>query len=181
VILPFTPTWTKVDALPEGFERFDYLFDKDVEKEWKKGYDGLNEGRKTAVRFRWLIRELNNGGLEQYFWNFTGGYTAETIQDLRTIGHEPASIILRDASEKLFGESDAPPETGLRRAAIEASYGTHPFNDDDDAERLATLRGKEDLTNETRALRAHQQQIVVAMVNWMRANAAHFTHIRGLG
>ncbi|MEZ5299507.1 MAG: DUF4375 domain-containing protein [Verrucomicrobiales bacterium] len=76
--LPFTPTWAKATA-EQGFGQFYYIFDKDVEKEWKewkKGYEQLNEGRQMAVRFWWLTAELSNGGLDQYFWNSSGDFAS---------------------------------------------------------------------------------------------------------
>lgn len=179
--LPFTPTWAKVASQKEGFGQFHYIFDKDVEKEWKKGYDQLNMGRQMAVRFWWLTAELNNGGLDQYFWNSSGDFASGTIDDLRRIGHEPAAEILANASRKLFGDSEPPRETLPRREAIEAYYGTHPFNDDDDRERLAILEGKTNLDQETRQLDAIQKDIAVALVTWMQANRCEFTHIKDNG
>ena len=179
--LPFTPTWAKVASQKEGFGQFHYIFDKDVEKEWKKGYDQLNMGRQMAVRFWWLTAELNNGGLDQYFWNSSGDFASDMIDDLRRIGHDPASEILANASRKLFGDSEPPRETLPRRETIEAYYGTHPFNDDDDRERLAILEGKTHLDQETRHLDAIQKDIAVALVTWMQVNRSEFTHIKDTG
>lgn len=175
---PFTPTWDKAASQKEGFGQFHYIFDKDVEKEWKKGYDQLNQGRQMAVRFWWLIAELNNGGLDQYFWNSSGDFAPDTIDDLKRIGHDSAAEILMQASRKLFGDSGCPRETQSRRAAIEAHYGTHPFNDDDDRERLAILGGKENLNNETRQLDKIKKDLAAALVRWMQSNESHFTHIK---
>lgn len=179
--LPFTPTWAKVASQKEGFRQFHYIFDMDVEKEWKKGYDQLNMGRQMAVRFWWLTAELNNGGLDQYFWNSSGDFALDTIVDLRRIGQESAAEILVNASRKLFGDSGPPRETLPRRAAIEDHYGTHPFNDDDDRERLAILEDKANVIQETRQLDAIQKDIAIALVTWMRANRSEFTHIKDNG
>ena len=176
--LPFAPTWDKVASRKEGFRQFQYIFDKDVEKEWKKGYAGLNQGRQMAVRFWWLVSELNNGGLDQYFWNSSGDFASDTIDDLRRIGQDPAADVLQRASRKLFGDSEVPRETAARRIAMERHYGTHPFNDDDDKERLAVLEGKENLELETRELDELQRQMVVALVAWMRTNQGQFTRIQ---
>ncbi|WP_193215112.1 DMP19 family protein [Luteolibacter marinus] len=179
--IPFTPTWAKVESLREGFGQFRYIFDKDVEKEWKKGYDQLNVGRQMAVRFWWLTSELNNGGLDQYFWNSSGDFASDTIADLRRIGYESAAEILVSASQKLFGDPGPPRETLLRRAAIEDHYGTHPFNDDDDRERLAMLEDKVSLVRETRQLDSIQKDVAIALVTWMRVNRSEFTHIKDTG
>lgn len=179
--LPFTPTWTKVASLKKGFGQFHYIFDKDVEKEWKKGYDQMNEGRQMAVRFRCLTAELNNGGLDQYFWNSSGDFAPDTIDDLKRIGQESAAQVLIGASRKLFGNSGSPRQTLPRRAAIEAHYGTHPFNDDDDPERLAVLEDKANLDQETRQLDVLQNDMAIALVDWMHANQSQFSHIKSTG
>ena len=176
--LPFTPTWEKAAAREGGFDQFRYIFEKDVRKEWERGYGQLNEGRRMAVRFWWLIAELNNGGLDQYFWNFSGEFAAETVEDLKRIGQEPAATILLQASKKLFGDAPVPSETRQRRRAIETYYGTHPFNDDDDNARLTHLEDKEDLTTETRQLDGLRESMAIAIVAWMRANQSQFSHIK---
>jgi hypothetical protein len=179
MILPFTATWKKAAGLQNGRQKFHYIFEKDVEKEWAKhSYDGLNEGRKMAVRFYWLKAELNNGGLDQYFWNSSGGFAADTILDLRRIGQSQAADILSKASQKLFGEAESPADTSVRRQSIESHYGTHPFNDDDDQERLAVLTGKENLDTETRELAGLMKQVTEALVQWMFANKGQFTRLK---
>lgn len=178
-MLVFTPTWQKFDIKAPGFEQFRYLFKKDVEPEWAKSkYDGLNEGRKMAVRFYWFTAELNNGGLSQYFWNFSGEFAADQITDLKKIGCSAESDILSAACRKLFGSTAPPTNPTKRRTQIQAYYGTHPFNDDDDKERLSQLESKDDLTSETDQLDDAQKAMATALCSWFRANTHFFTRLK---
>jgi len=182
MILPFTATWAKAAAQKKGSRQFLYIFEKDVSKEWrKKTYGDLNEGRKMAVRFYWMNAELQNGGLDQYFWNSSGGFARASIQDLRRIGQDHAADILSEASKKLFGDAGAPADTAARRKAIEGYYGTHPFNDDDDEARLAVLGEKANLEAETRALDDLMEQVMESLAEWMFANKGQFTRIKESG
>lgn len=175
----FAPSWRKFDAEPAGFRQFDYLSDKDVRPEWSRaGYSGLNEGRKMAVRFYWFTAELNNGGLPQYFWNSSGAFTSEQIADFQLIGCPEAASVLSTAARKVFGTSPPPVDTAERRHQIDSYYGTHPFNDDDDQERLATLQHKDDLRQETDQLGGQKKKLAVALCTWCRANPQYFTRLR---
>lgn len=127
-MIGFSPTWQKLEAKAAGFEQFRYLFDKDVEPEWAKTkYDGLNEGRKMAVRFYWIRAELNNGGLQQYFWNSSGDFTSEQIADLEVMDCHAEADVLKTASIKVFDTSTPPSNTTERRILIQSYYGTPPF------------------------------------------------------
>jgi hypothetical protein len=177
-MIGFTPTWQKFDAKAAGFEQFRYLFDKDVQPEWTKlKYDGLNEGRKMAVRFYWFTAELNNGGLPQYFWNSSGDFITDQLADLDKIGCQAESRILSDATHKIFGSGAPSTNTTERRTQIQSYYGTHPFNDDDDRERLSQLEDKDDLRSETDLLTDVQKSIAKAMCAWFRSNTHFFTRL----
>ena len=178
-MIGFSPTWQKFEAKASGFEQFRYLFDKDVETEWAKAkYAGLNEGRKMAVRFYWFRAELNNGGLPQYFWNSSGDFTWDQIADLEEMGCHAEAEILKTASIKVFGTEAPPTNTSERRSLIQSHYGTHPFNDDDDRERLAQLKNKDDLSLETSLLADAQKAMTKALCTWCRANQHFFTRIK---
>lgn len=175
----FAPSWRKFDAEPVGFRQFNYLSDKNVSPEWgRAGYSGLNEGRKMAVRFYWFTAELNNGGLPQYFWNSSGAFTAEQIADFQRIGCPKAASVLAAAAQKIFGTTSPPVDTAERRQQIDSYYGTHPFNDDDDQERLTPLQDKDDLRQESNQLASLQKEIAVALCTWFRANPQYFTRLR---
>lgn len=175
---PFTPTWQKFASLQGAWQQFQYIEDKDVRKEWRKGYGQLNQGRQMVVRFYWLNAEVSNGGLDQYFWNSSGDFAQDTVRDLQIIGQPAAAEILERASRKLFGDAGAPMETGARRELILNYYGTHPFNDDGDQERLAIFLSKENLEAETREIYELQPGMKDAMAAWMGENRHWFTRIR---
>ena len=176
---PFSPTWAKAESHRPGFAQFYYLFDKDVRVEWERaGYAVLNHGRRFAIQVYWLMVELNNGGLEQYFWNSSGDFAEETIRELKCMGQSQAAEILQRAAVRLMGSSDMITDTNARRALIRERLGTHPFNDDDDEERLALLVGKSDLRTETRELDNIQTDVITAVVIWMRSNSKLFDHIK---
>lgn len=178
-MIGFSPTWQKFEAKAAGFEQFRYLFDKDVEPEWARTkYDGLNEGRKMAVRFYWFKAELNNGGLPQYFWNSSGDFASDQIADLEKIDCHAEAEILKTASIKVFGTEAPPTNTTERRNIIQSYFGTHPFNDDDDQDRLAQLKDKDDLSHETRLLDDTQKAVTKALCAWFRANRHFFTRIK---
>lgn len=175
----FSPTWKKFESQDEGFGQFDYLFQKDVEPEWEKqNYSGLNEGRQMAVRFYWFTAELNHGGLRQYLWNSSGEFAADQIQDLTKIGCLDASAALSSACQKIFGPESPPADTQERRKRIQEHHGTHPFNDDDDRERLSLMKNKDDLRSETDLLDEAQQSIAAALCSWFRDHPHFFTHLK---
>lgn len=178
-MIGFAPTWRKFDAKAPGFEQFNYLFDKDARPEWAKSkYAGLNEGRKMAVRFYWFKAELNNGGLPQYFWNSSGDFAADQISDLEKISCHTESGILSAASRKLFSSVSPPTNTTERRTQIRTYYGTHPFNDDDDQERLLHLVGKDDLSSESDHFQNGLKDVAKALCVWFRSNTHFFTRIK---
>lgn len=175
----FSPTWHKFDSEPVGFRQFRYLFDMDVRPEWRQAtYPNLNEGRKMAVRFYWFTAELNNGGLPQYFWNSSGEFTADQIADFSAVGCFEAARVLASASQKVFGTTRPPIATPERRVRIEEYYGTHPFNDDDDRERLSALDEKDDLRAETNQLDDLQKEAAAALCSWFRGNPHYFERLR---
>jgi hypothetical protein len=176
---PFQPTWKKAESCKPGFGQFDYLMDKDVRREWGRvGYAGLNPGRQLAVHFYWLMAELDNGGLVQYFWNSSGDFAEATITALKQIGQTRPAEILEQAAIRLLGRAERISDTGERRAMIVERLGTHPFNDDDDQERLALLSGKVNLEVETRDLRNLVIPMIIAVFGWMRSNPSYFDHIK---
>lgn len=158
------PTWQEFDSEPDGFDRFYYVFDHDVEIEWKRsGFDGLNEGRKMAIRFYWFAAELNNGGLEQYFWNSSGDFAADQIADFRKIGCDQYAHLLQTCSRMLFNK-DIPSQDGdERRTAIQSLYKNDPDR-------------KDVLDAESRLFDDAQQSLAAAMASWFRTHPEHFTN-----
>ena len=159
------PTWNEFDLEPDGFDRFYYVFDQDVEIEWgRSGFDALNEGRKMAIRFYWFAAELNNGGLEQYFWNSSGDFAADQIADFRTIGCDQYADLLQACCRKLFN-SDIPSRNGdERRTFIQALYKS-------DSSR------KDELRAESRLFDDAQQSLAAAFAAWFRTHPEYFSNL----
>lgn len=185
----FTPSWQKFDRQPEGLPRLSYLFAKDVEPEWRKAtYPNLNEGRRMAVRFYWFTSELNNGGLQHYFWNPSGKFAADQIQDFFEIGCPNAGNILTSATRKLFGTSIPAVDITERRRQIDASYVPHLDDEDDhhhddddhdhDHDQLSLLSDKDDLKEETEELQQLEKTLAMGLCSWFRANPQYFTRLQ---
>lgn len=175
----FSPTWKKFEAKNSAWDQQLYLMDKDVKPEWRRaGYPALNEGRKMAVRFYWFCAELENGGLVQYFWNSSGEFAGGQAADFAAVGLSEAAAVLTQASIKLFGAESPPASSAERRSLMNQYYGTHPFNDDDDSERLGALRNRDTLDEETEQLRNRMLDMYVAYSTWCSAHARYFTRLK---
>lgn len=159
------PTWQEFDSEPDGFDRFYYVFDQDVEMEWERsGFDGLNEGRKMAIRFYWFAAELNNGGLEQYFWNSSGDFAADQIADFRKIGCDHYADLLQTCSRTLFHTDIPSQDGGERRTAIQALHKNDPAR-------------KNVLDAESRLFDDTQQSLAAALAAWFRTHPEYFTNL----
>lgn len=65
-------------------------------------------------RILWLLIEVNNGGMDQYFHNSSGEFAGETVADLQLIG-APKTAELIERGCKLFPEGKPAKDTELRR------------------------------------------------------------------
>lgn len=86
-----------------------------------------------------FIMEVNNGGVVQYFWNFSGEDAEDLLEDLKELGMVELRDAMAAARTEIFG-GPVPTNIDARREAMDAYFGTHPYNDDDDYERLAAMR-----------------------------------------
>lgn len=67
-----------------------------------------------------LIGEVFNGGFEQYFYNSSGAYYAETLQALKELKAFKSLELLESAKVTLFGSLDVPSDQGLRFAILKS-------------------------------------------------------------
>ena len=67
-----------------------------------------------------LEREVNNGGLHQFFTNSPGQYARETIQALTAIGATSMASITREAVGLAFGDIPVPSDQDERAAVLDA-------------------------------------------------------------
>jgi len=58
------------------------MSDKIIEKESKNGIEGLSQNERNFYLVDSLLMELNNGGFDQYFLNWTGEHWQETVSIL---------------------------------------------------------------------------------------------------
>lgn len=131
-----------------------------------------------VIRFYAFTTEMNNGALVQYFWNSSGAFAADQIADFKRIGRPDAAEIIVSGSRKIFGADHPPLDTADRRRQIDTHYGTHPFNDDDNYERLEALKEKDMLRAETRQFYDLERDLAAAVSGWFRQHPQYFPRLR---
>jgi hypothetical protein len=60
-------------------------------------YFSLSRAERYVVDVVWLITEVNNGGIDQWFYNYGGGHARETLEALKAIGAEETYRIVQEA------------------------------------------------------------------------------------
>lgn len=60
--------------------------------------DHLSDCQKTFLLVENLEREVNNGGLRQFFWNSSGNFAHETVEALKTIKATKTANLLSRAN-----------------------------------------------------------------------------------
>ncbi len=158
-----------------------YLLEEDIRRVWTKtNYDHLNLGRKRVLRISWLLTEMNNGGITQYLWNSVGEYTHETIIDLADIGAIEASEVLIRAVKTIAPTSRLPNDLKSRREVLIQYCGTHPFNDDDNKERIALLNVDHMDKLETLSSQLMKQEMVMVdkVTCWAYSNMNYFDKLK---
>lgn len=75
------------------------MSDKILEKESKSGVEALSENERNFYLIDSLLMELNNGGFDQYFLNWTGEHWQETVSILDNLGISFLSNLVKKASE----------------------------------------------------------------------------------
>ncbi|PGZ89865.1 MULTISPECIES: DUF4375 domain-containing protein [unclassified Bacillus (in: firmicutes)] len=75
------------------------MSDKILEKERKKGVVALNENERNFYLIDSLLMELNNGGFDQYFLNWTGEHWQETVAILDKLEISFLSKLVKKANE----------------------------------------------------------------------------------
>jgi len=98
--------------------------------------------------------EVNNGGIDQFFFNSTGDYALETVDALEKIQASKAAAILREACER-FPEGKPPTSLATRRELMLATVSpeSDAFHDLD--ERF--FKYEENITELLRKYLAHDQ------------------------
>jgi hypothetical protein len=96
----------------------------DIINRWSsEGITSLSEAEQTFLFVWGFGGQVDNGGLEQFFFNSTGEFAVETVNALREVGAARSAAILATAIS-LFGPSGVPGDLERRNDALEA------FSDD---------------------------------------------------
>lgn len=85
------------------------------------GYDGLSRGEQVAHCIDWLVKEVEAGGLRQFFEEPAGNYTAETLAALHDISADHTAEMLATAGT-VFPE-EVPVDQDERLAIMEDFTG----------------------------------------------------------
>lgn len=75
------------------------MSDKIIEKESKNGIEGLSQNERNFYLVDSLLMELNNGGFDQYFLNWTGEHWQETVSILDNLEISFLSNLVKKANE----------------------------------------------------------------------------------
>jgi hypothetical protein len=93
--------------------RLDRLFER-IESH---GFDSLTSGERGCFALYWLYIEVNNGGLDQFFFNDAGKLAADALLCSDTIGASKTASILRRAIS-IFPDGVVPSDQAKRRAFL---------------------------------------------------------------
>lgn len=77
----------------------------------------LTPGQRAFLLTNYLVGEIYNGGIHQYFWNSTGNDAAEALAGLKLLGATDHAAILRRAM-RLFPSDKVLGSRRLRQAAL---------------------------------------------------------------
>jgi len=82
------------------------------------GYAGLSDAGKKYFAVQLLVREVYNGGFEQYFHNSSGSYYGDAEIGLEEMGATQSLSLLRRVRHLIFGIAPVPEETRQRREIL---------------------------------------------------------------
>ena len=91
-----------------------------------KAFNEANEKQRVLFASHWAQSEIMNGGLGQFFSNFTGVLAPEAVDAFKALGMPQCASILSEAM-KFFGEC-YPRERAVREKVFEHFY--EQFGDD---------------------------------------------------
>lgn len=89
-------------------DKFYEIADIVVEREGEMTFNSLKQEEKNIYMLDNLLSEINNGGLDQYFFNTDGKFVTDTINLLKQIGQPDFAELIHRASE--IYNSDSPDE-----------------------------------------------------------------------
>ena len=90
-----------------------------AKREGADGYENLTDAEKYVSAVYYYEAEVNNGGLDQFFFNSTGDRWKKTLGGLREIGANYAYRILNETT-KLFGDEGPAEEWSKRQEQLQS-------------------------------------------------------------
>jgi hypothetical protein len=86
--------------------------------EYCEKIDKLNESQLTFIIIENLEREINNGGFNQFYFNSSGDFSHETIDELIKIGANKTADIVKKANSQ-FPDNKVPKDRTERQEILE--------------------------------------------------------------
>ncbi|MDF2841571.1 MAG: hypothetical protein K0Q99_2343 [Clostridia bacterium] len=108
-------------------EKFYAIADKIVEKEAENSFNSLKVEEKNIFIIDTLLEEINNGGLDEYFFNTKSKYCDDTINVLKMIGQHEFAEIINQASIIYNGDAEDEDKFDLLNEFDEKIYGQVDF------------------------------------------------------
>jgi hypothetical protein len=87
------------------------------------GFDRLSEEEQTVILVWSLEGEVDNGGFDQFYFNSSGNFAAETVETLRRIGASRTAELVEEAN-RLFPTQPPPRERAARIAELDSFTGS---------------------------------------------------------
>lgn len=110
-------------------DKFYAIADHIAEKEAADSFNSLKVEEKNIHMIDMLLNEVDNGGLDQYFFNTKGKYCHDTINVLKMIGQHEFAEILNQASIIYNGDAVDEDKFDMLNEFDEKIYGQVDFNE----------------------------------------------------
>ncbi|MGB7604942.1 MAG: DUF4375 domain-containing protein [Lutisporaceae bacterium] len=108
-------------------DKFYAIADIIAEKEAESTFSSLKVEEKNVYMIDLFLSEVNNGGLDEYFFNTNGKYCNDTINVLKMIGQPEIAEILHQASIIYNGDSNDEDKFDLLNEFDEKIYNQVDF------------------------------------------------------
>ena len=108
-------------------DKFYAIADIVAEKESESSFTSLKAEEKNIYMIDTLLSEINNGGLDEYFFNTEGKYCQDTINVLKMLNQFELAEILNQASIIYFGDTNEEDKFDMLNEFDEKIYGQVEF------------------------------------------------------
>ncbi|MDF2522827.1 MAG: hypothetical protein K0R31_468 [Clostridiales bacterium] len=108
-------------------DKFYAIADIIAEKEAETSFTTLKVEEKNVHMIDLLLSEINNGGLDEYFFNTDGKYCQDTINVLKMLSQFELAEILNQASIIYFGDTNEEDKFDMLNEFDEKIYGQVDF------------------------------------------------------